>query len=72
MGLPQLSLEEKASLDQEMNLEELTTAVNQLVPVRAPRIDGFSADIFKCFWNILGPNLHSVLLECLRAGPLPV
>ena len=35
-GLPQLSPEEKATLDFELTLEELTIAVNQLVPGRAP------------------------------------
>ena len=39
---------------------------------QAPRIDGLSADLFKHFWNIIGPDLHSVLLECFRTGSLPV
>lgn len=71
-GLPQLSLEEKAALDCELTLEELTVAVNQLASGRAPGIDGLSTDFFKRFWNILGPELHAVLLECFRAGSPPV
>ncbi len=71
-GLPQLSLEEKAALDCELTLEELTVAVNQLASGWAPGIDGLSADFFKRFWKILGPELHAVLLECFRAGSLPV
>lgn len=67
-GLPQLTLEEKATLALEMTLEELTVVVNQLVSGRAPRINGLSTDFFKRFWNIVGTDLHSVLLECLRTG----
>lgn len=65
-GLPQLTLEEKATLDLEMTLEELTVAVKQLVSGQAPGINGLSADFFKRFWTIVGPDLYSVLLECLR------
>lgn len=72
VGLPQLTLEEKATLDRELTLEELTAAVNQPASAQAPEIDGLSADLFKRFWNILLPGFHSVLLECFRAGFLPV
>ncbi len=71
-GLPQLSLEEKAALDCELTLEKLTVAVNRLASGRAPGIDGLSADFFKHFWSILGPDFHAVLLECFRTGSLPV
>ncbi len=39
---------------------------------RAPGIDGLSIDFYKCFWNILGSDLHGVLLECLSSSSLPV
>uniref|UniRef100_H3C6P6 Reverse transcriptase domain-containing protein n=1 Tax=Tetraodon nigroviridis TaxID=99883 RepID=H3C6P6_TETNG len=60
------------ALDRELTLEELMAAVNQLALGRAPGIDGLSTDFFRCFWSILGQDLHSVLLECLRTGSLPV
>lgn len=62
-GLSQLSEGEKDALHFELTLEELTIAVNQLASRWAPGIDGISTD-FKHFCNILGPDLHSVLLEC--------
>ncbi|KAI3375076.1 hypothetical protein L3Q82_021594 [Scortum barcoo] len=71
-GLPQLSPEEKAALDCELTLEELTMAVNQMASGRAQRIDGLSQTFFKRFWNTLGPDLHAVLLECFGTGSLPV
>uniref|UniRef100_H3C2D2 BTB domain-containing protein n=1 Tax=Tetraodon nigroviridis TaxID=99883 RepID=H3C2D2_TETNG len=70
-GLPQLTQEERETLDRKLTLEELTAAVNQLALGRAPSIDGLSTDFFRRFWSILGQDLHSVLLECLRTGSLP-
>ncbi|XP_041791224.1 coiled-coil domain-containing protein 17 [Chelmon rostratus] len=56
-GLPQLSLEEKASLHCELT-EKLTVAVNQMASGRASGIDDFSTDFYKQFFNTLGPDLH--------------
>uniref|UniRef100_A0A3Q3ERM5 Reverse transcriptase domain-containing protein n=1 Tax=Labrus bergylta TaxID=56723 RepID=A0A3Q3ERM5_9LABR len=70
-GLPQLSVEERSLLEGELSLEELTAAVTQMATGRAPGIDGLSTDFFKRFWNILGSDLHSVLMECCRTGSLP-
>ncbi|KAJ3610842.1 hypothetical protein NHX12_022932 [Muraenolepis orangiensis] len=53
-GLPQLSPEEKAALDLELTLEELTGAVNQMASGRAPGIDGLSGEFLKHFWGIIG------------------
>ena len=39
-GLPHLTLKEKAALDWELNLEELTAAVIQLASGRASGING--------------------------------
>ncbi|KAJ3612006.1 hypothetical protein NHX12_020285 [Muraenolepis orangiensis] len=49
-GLPQLSPEEKAALDLELTVEELTGAVNQMASGRAPGIDGLSGEFLKHFW----------------------
>lgn len=45
-GLPLLCLEEKAALDSELTLEELTEAVNQMASSRAPGINGLSREFF--------------------------
>ncbi|KAJ3614016.1 hypothetical protein NHX12_017593, partial [Muraenolepis orangiensis] len=71
-GLPQLSPEEKAALDLELTLEELTGAVNQMASGRAPGIDGLSGEFLKHFWGILGADLRGVFSECFRTGSLPV
>ncbi|KAJ3586173.1 hypothetical protein NHX12_012574, partial [Muraenolepis orangiensis] len=71
-GLPQLSPEEKAALDLDLTLEELTGAVNQMASGRAPGIDGLSGEFLKHFWGILGADLRGVFSECFRTGSLPV
>ncbi|KAJ3611229.1 hypothetical protein NHX12_021245, partial [Muraenolepis orangiensis] len=71
-GLPQLSPEEKAALDLELTLEELTEAVNQMASGRAPGIDGLSGEFLKHFWGVLGADLRGVFAECFRTGSLPV
>ncbi|KAJ3596708.1 hypothetical protein NHX12_003112 [Muraenolepis orangiensis] len=71
-GLPQLSPEEKAALDLELTLEELTGAVNQMASGRAPGIDGLSGEFLKHFWGILGADLCGVFSECFRTGSLPL
>lgn len=53
-------------------IEDLTLAVNQMPPGCAPRINGLSVDFYKQLWNILGPDLHRVFLECYKTGSLPV
>ncbi|KAJ3609348.1 hypothetical protein NHX12_023871 [Muraenolepis orangiensis] len=71
-GFPQLSPEEKAALDLELTLEELTGAVNQMASGRAPGIDGLSGEFLKHFWGVLGADLRGVFSECFRTGSLPV
>lgn len=65
-GLPLICLEEKAALDSELALEELTEAGNQTASSRAPGINGLSREFFRHFWNILGPDLHGDMLECFK------
>ena len=71
-GLPQLSPGERAALDSELTLEELTAAVGQMSSGRSPGLDGLPTDFFKHFWSSLGQDLHSVLLEGLSSGELPL
>ena len=70
-GLPQLNDGERADMDRELSLDELTTAVQQLAKGRAPGIDGLSIDFYQHFWSTLGPDLHQVLMDCFKRGELP-
>ena len=70
-GLPQLSPENRISMDAHISLEELTTAVGQLAFGWAPGLDGLPADFYKHFWRVLGADLWEVLQECSGTGLLP-
>ncbi|XP_075968244.1 adhesion G-protein coupled receptor G6 [Anarhichas minor] len=59
--LPQLGPEDRAVLDANISLEELTAAVGQMAAGRAPGLDGLPADFYKHFWKCLGANLLVVL-----------
>ncbi|KAJ3615285.1 hypothetical protein NHX12_018853, partial [Muraenolepis orangiensis] len=63
-----LSPEEKAALDLELTLEELTGAVNQMASGRAPGINGLSGEFLKHFWGIIGADLHAA--SCGLEHPL--
>lgn len=71
-GLPQLGSEDRAVLDANISLEELTAAVGQMAPGRGPGLDGLPADFYKHFWKCLGADLWEVLQECSQTGLLPV
>ena len=69
--LPQLRPEDRAALDANISLEELTAAVGQMAAGRAPGLDGLPADFYKHFWDCLGTDLWEVLQECSQTGLLP-
>ncbi len=66
-GLPQLGSSGSAALDANISLEELTAAVGQMAPGRAPGLDGLPVDFFKHFWGCLAADLQ----ECSQTGLLP-
>lgn len=70
-GLPRLSDGERVDMDRELSLKELTTAAQQLSKGRAPGLDGLSADFYQQFWGMLGPDLHTVFMDCFKRGELP-
>ncbi len=70
-GLPQLGSSGRAVLDANISLGELTAAVGQMAPGRAPGLDGLPVDFYKHFWGCLGVDLLEVLQECSQTGSLP-
>ena len=70
-GLPQLSPEDRAALDSALSLQELTDAVCQMAPGRAPGVDGLPAEFFRKFWACIGQDLYEVVMKCAAKGELP-
>ena len=55
-GPPQLRAAVWRVLDATISMEELTAAVTQMAPCRAPGLDGLPADFYKHFWSWLGAD----------------
>lgn len=70
-GLPRLIHRGRATLDANISMEELTTAVGQMAYGQAPGLDGLSTDFYKHFLRGLGADLWEVLQECTQMGLLP-
>lgn len=70
--LPHFPEEEKSKLDELLTFNELSAAVEELSSGKAPGLDGLNAEFYKRFWNIIGMDLFSVFMECIKRGTLPV
>ena len=53
-NMPTLTLQEKTSLEGEMTLSEASSALKKMKNNKSPGSDGFTAELFKCFWLQLG------------------
>ena len=51
--LPQISPQQRQTLDSALRLQVVTVAVQQLSTGRDPGMDGLSADFYKNFWGLI-------------------
>ncbi|KAI8478588.1 hypothetical protein Bbelb_436860 [Branchiostoma belcheri] len=58
------------SLDRQLNLSELETAVKGMENGKSPGSDGLPKEFYVQFWEVLGPDLLAVLNEGLGDGLL--
>lgn len=58
--IPQVSNEENDILTKEFSEEEVKQAIFQMEHNKAPGPDGFPAEFFQVFWEVIkkGPNGH--------------
>lgn len=66
--LPQLTRNDKRSLDKPLRMDELTMAIKDLSSGKAPGLDGLTTEFYRKFWSVIGDDLFSVFLECLERG----
>ncbi len=71
-SLPTLSESARQQLDEEVTLGELFLALQTLPTGKASGLDGIPAEVYKAFWDQLGPELLGLLIEGLRSGLLPL
>ncbi len=70
--LPQLEEKQKKILDYLITFQELTEAMRQLSKGRSPGIDGLLVELYQQFWDLMGPDLYEVILECIKSNLLPI
>lgn len=71
MELPQLSSEEKDSLDTPITEAEVRTAIRRMKTRKSPGVDGFPVEYYKKYVDILCPFLTEVFQEAFQYGSLP-
>lgn len=69
-----LSLEKnkKKFLDDLVTFQEFTEAMRQLSKGKSPGIDGLPVEFYHQFWDLIGPDLYEVILECIKSNSLPI
>lgn len=71
LGLPTLSEDQVASLDQPIIMEEIAEAIQNLPSGKAPGPDGFTAEFYKAYVEELSPLLLNMYCEAMDRGSLP-
>lgn len=66
-----LSDDMKMSCEQDMDLKQLTTALQQLSLKKSPGFDGLTVEFYRKFWNVLGPLLVEIVSEIQKAQIMP-
>ena len=70
-------LEHRVSADMNAELlkpflaEEITTALFQMGPLKAPGLDGLYACFFQKNWSLMGNEVCEVLIDILNSGVMP-
>uniref|UniRef100_A0A8C5GMF3 Reverse transcriptase domain-containing protein n=1 Tax=Gouania willdenowi TaxID=441366 RepID=A0A8C5GMF3_GOUWI len=68
LNLPQLTIEQKTTLDSPLTLQELQNALDSMSTGKAPGPDGFPAEFLKHFWSMLAPLFFRVVTEIKNKG----
>lgn len=59
-------------LDKPFTAQEIRAALFQMVPSKAPGVDGFIAGFFQRHWDLLKDDIVLAVLDFLNGGELPV
>ena len=70
--LPKLSYDEQNSLESELTLEELKSALKSCQNSKSPGDDGFTKEFYDAFFDILGVHLLDSFNEGFNTGQLSV
>ena len=65
-----VSVEMNSQLTQDSAPSKVEQALNQMTPLKAPNPDGMSPIFYKKYWHIVGDDVTTGVLSCLRDGIL--
>ena len=68
---PAISKEDASLLGHDFQASKVRLTLDQMTPLTAPRPDGMSPIFYKSFWNIVGRNVTSVVLNALNSSVVP-
>jgi hypothetical protein len=68
---PLLDEEACQALLQQVTKEEVTQALNQMHPFKAPGSDGFQGIFFKQYWHIVGDDVVDLISTAFETGSFP-
>jgi hypothetical protein len=68
---PTLNEEACLSLTNNITKEEVTQALNQMHPFKAPGPDGFQGIFFKQYWHIIGDDVVRLVSAAFETGSFP-
>jgi hypothetical protein len=71
LDIPQVSPQENGILTTDFMEEEVFEAISQMEHNKAPRIDGFPAEFYQCFWGVIKKALMAMFVQ-LQRGDLPL
>ena len=60
-----LSDNSKQNLEREISLDEIAKAIKKMANNKSPGEDGIIIEFYKIFWNLIGEDLHEVILHGL-------
>lgn len=66
-----ISMEMNMDLLKEFTREEVTVALFQMSPLKAPGPDGFIAEFFQKNWTMVGNEVCNAVLEIINSGVMP-
>ncbi|CAM4571413.1 unnamed protein product, partial [Caretta caretta] len=70
--LPTVSVGDRDRLELPLTLAEFSEALRRMPTNKSRGMDGLTVEIYRAFWDILGPDLATVWAESLQGRVLPL
>jgi hypothetical protein len=69
---PKVTEQMNVGMDAAYTEEEITKALFQMAPSKAPGVDGFTAGVFHRHWDLLKDDVVHAVMDFLNGGVLPL